>query len=85
MNEDQQRSIKSSINKKRKRPKNLNSFGTVYAVYSPKKLIINPTERTAPNLPDRMHAVLTIMPTVLNLELKNGSDTELIKNIHCSI
>ena len=71
--------------KKRKIPKTLNSFGIIYAVYSPKKLVTNPTESvqidtgTAPNLPDRIHAVLTIMPTVLNLGLKNGNDTELIK------
>ena len=48
-----------------------------------KKIVINPTEsvqinkETIVNLPDGIHAQLTIMPEVLNLGMKNRNDNEL--------
>lgn len=48
-----------------------------------KKIVINPTEsvqinkEAIVNLPDGIHAQLTIMPEVLNLGMKNRNDNEL--------
>ena len=83
MNE-QRRTIKFFVKEKRKRPRNMISSRTIYSIYLTKKIVIKPAESIqidggiTVTLPGEIHAMVTILPTVLNRGLKHKNNNDLI-------
>ena len=73
--------------RKKKNTKKLKQFwNNLCSLFTKKSIVMNPTESAQidkgiiVNLLDGILAVFTIMPTELNLGLKNRKDNELIKD-----
>ena len=86
---DQQRSIQFAIAQGAKRAKKLDNSGAIFALYSPKKIVIKLTEYTnfntsiLVNMADDIYAIVDITPTLLKLGLKLVNDLTEDKKILC--
>lgn len=88
-NIDQQRSIQFAITQGTKRPKKLDNSGAIFALYPPKKIVIELTEyakfntNILVNMPDNIYAIVDIIPTLWKLGLKLVNDLTEDKKILC--